>query len=177
MPNLSHYYPIQSIKVFREYLDAYLPLIIFGAKQYELNLNTFKISGDHLGLQVLSRDEFDKCHEILLKIADLIHDSVIHNRRNRVYRFNDMPKSNSISVPRIEIFEPKPSANISKLRPGIEHIAFMMDGYDNFVLECKKKNVPIDKEVSFEDGSKFFKTTFVNGIEIEFRNDELGEWS
>lgn len=175
MTNLNDFYPIQSIDLLKEYLDVYMPLIIFGAKHYGINLNVSNIHGDHLGLQAVSKADFDKCHELLLQMADLIHDDVIHDRRNRVYRFKDIPESNGISVPRIEIFEPKPGADVSKLRPGIEHIAFTVDDYDVFVSECKQKNIPIDKEVDSDDGFRFFKTTFINGVEIEFGNEELGE--
>ena len=175
MTDLSNFYPIQSNEILREYLDVYMPLIIFGLKQYGVNLNTSKIHGDHLGLQVLSKDEFDKCHELLLQISDLIHDNIIHNRRNRVYRFKEIPKSNGITIPRIEIFEPKPNADISKLRPGIEHIAFTVDDYDAFANEFKRRDMPIDKEVISDDGYSFLKTIFINGVEIEFGNHELGE--
>ena len=173
MSDLTHYYPIKSIESIKKFLQSYLHLVKFTLQQYELNLNT-SISGDHLGLQVLSSEEFDQCHDILLGYCELIHDDIIHDRRNRVYRFKPAIVIDDIAIPRIEIFEPKPNADVSKLRAGIEHIAFVVDDYDDFAARCKEKSIPIDKEVNL-DGSKFFKTRLLNGIEIEFRNDQLGE--
>jgi len=175
MQTLTNLYPIHSIEELKEYLTPYLKLVLFNLKQYKINLNTINGRGDHIGLQVLLNREFDSCHKILLKNSKLIHDHIIQNRRNRIYRFKNPPQIGDICIPRIEIFEPKPDTNIKKLRAGIEHIAFTVDNYDKFLKSCQKKNIPIDKTNDM-NGSKFLKTTFVNGIEIEFRNDQLGEW-
>lgn len=174
MKTLTHLYPIHSTEEIEKYLAPYLKLVLFNLKQYNIDLNAISGSGDHIGLQVLSSQEFDDCHGILLKNSELIHDHVIHDRRNRVYHFKTPPQASDIIVPRIEIFEPKPNANIGKLRAGIEHVAFTVENYDEFLSDCQKRGIPIDKTNNL-DGSKFFKTTFVNGIEIEFRNDQLGE--
>ena len=168
-------YPIQSNKELNTFLNSYIDSALSVAKSLNINLQGKIFSGDHLGLQVLSSEEFDKCHNILLEYAKMIHDTIIHKRRNRIYHFKKLLNVKGIIIPKIEIFEPKPNADITKLRPGIEHIAFYVEGYDNFLEECKKNNVPIDKAINI-DGSKFFKTELINNIEIEFRNDRLGEW-
>jgi len=171
--NLLAYYPVLSIKVIQEFAKAYFPLVELTCQQFQINLHDTGINGDHFGLQVLSDIEFDQCHKILLQYTKLVHDHVIHQRRNRVYHYHLPVQVNGITIPKIEIFEPKPDADISKLRPGIEHIAFVVDDYDQFLTEYKSKRIPIDKEINLQ-GSKFFKTKFINIIEIEFRNDELG---
>jgi len=171
---LTNFYPIHSVEELEKYLTPYLKLVLFSLEQYKINLNTANASGDHVGLQVLSSQEFDDCHQILLKNSKLIHDDIIHDRRNRIYRFHAAPHSSDITIPRIEIFEPKPGVDIRKLRAGIEHVAFTIGNYDEFLSRCQKSNIPIDK-INNINGSKFFKTRFINGVEIEFRNDFLGE--
>ncbi len=168
-------YPIQSIDEIKTYLESYLNSVLSVANRLNINLLDKKFSGDHLGLQVLSKEEFDKCHDMLLGYSEMIHDSIIHERRNRIYRFKEILSVKGIAIPKIETFEPKPNADIFKLRPGIEHIAFYVENYNNFLEECKQKNIPIDKVVDI-NGSKFFKTKLIDNTEIEFRNDSLGEW-
>lgn len=125
-------------------------------------------------MQITSKEEFNNVSKTLLTYSQLIHDRVIHNRRNRVYQFKETIVIFDISIPRIEIFEPKPGAEIKKLKPGIEHIAFKVDDYKSFINEFKKRNIPIDKEAEYEKGSFFFKTKLIDLVEIEFRNDFLG---
>lgn len=168
------YYPVHTQEELVYFLEAYWPLVDFVLKQYEIRLGAGDISGDHLGLQVLSAEEFDECDALLLKYTRLLHDGIIHNRRNRIYRFFDPLQIPYLAMPSIEIFEPKPGADLSKLRPGIEHIAFTVASYDAFFADLKKRGVPIDKDADVK-GSKFFKTKFINCIELEFRNDHLGE--
>lgn len=175
MKNITIFYPISSPKILTNFLKSYYPLINFVANQFKIDLSNKDFIGDHLGLQVLSSKEFDQCHQTLLKFSKLIHDAIIHNRRNRVYRFNTPLNISGFTMPRIEIFEPKPEADLSKLRPGIEHISFTVSNWQELLKTCQQNNVPIDKVVEDKQG-KFFKTKFINCIEIEFRNDELGEW-
>lgn len=169
-------YPIQSNKELNTFLNSYIEYVLSVAGSLNINLQDEIFLGDHLGLQVLSSEEFDKCHDMLLEYSEMIHDTIIHERRNRIYRFKKPLNIKGITLPKIETFEPKPNADISKLRPGIEHIAFYVKEYDNFLEECKHNNVPIDKAIDMS-GSKFFKTKLIDNIEIEFRNDRLGEWN
>jgi hypothetical protein len=167
-------YPIHSNEELNEFLESYIPLVLAAAKKFDIDLKDDRFSGDHLGFQVMSGNEFDIYHQIILKNSKMIKDSVIHERRNRIYRFKDYLQADGIVVPRIEMFEPKPNADLADLRPGIEHISFTVEAYDDFLQECQKRGVPIDKVVDMK-GSKFFKTKLIDNIEIEFRNDELGE--
>lgn len=167
-------YPIKSQTELNEFSNSYIEAVLEVAKKLNIDLGDDKFFGDHLGLQVLSGKEFDQCHALFLEYSEMIHDAIIHDRRNRVYRFREPLQSNDIIMPRIEMFEPKPGADLDKLRPGIEHIAFTVKDYDVFLEECRQNNVPIDKAVGM-DGSKFFKTKLIDSIEIEFRNDKLGE--
>jgi len=171
---LIDHYQIKTPKKLKNYLKVYIPLVLNIANSFDINLTEKQFEGDHLGLQVISEYEFDNANCTLLEYAKLIHDSVIHNRRNRVYEFNNPIVVDGISVPRIEIFEPKPGADISKLKPGVEHIAFMTNEYEKLLSSFERNSLPIDKKKVFEDGSKFFKTKLVNLVEIEFRNAFLG---
>jgi len=168
------HYPIQTNKILNNFFNFYIKDVLAVADNMEINLRADNFFGDHLGLQVLSAEEFDKSHIIFLGYAEMIHDNIIHNRRNRVYRFKKPLEAEGITMPKIEIFEPKPEADISKLRPGIEHISFVVKNYDSFLEECKQKNISIDKVIDM-GGSKFFKTKLIDNVEIEFRNDKLGE--
>ncbi len=167
-------YPIQSSKALNDFFDFYIKNVLKVASSLNFDLKGNNFSGDHLGLQVLSADEFDESHWLLLEYSQMIHDGIIHNRRNRIYFFKKPLDSDGVIMPKIEIFEPKPNAKISRLRPGIEHVAFVVKNYDNFLEDCRQKNIPIDKVIDI-GSSKFFKTKLINNVEIEFRNDKLGE--
>ncbi len=171
---LVDYYAIKDPAQLENFLRVYVPLVVNVAKNLGIDLTEEQFAGDHLGVQVLSKKEFDQCGDWLLKYASLIHDQMIHERRNRVYAFNHSFVIQGIQVPRVEIFEPKPGADLRKLKPGVEHMAFMTRNYDDFLSQCMKRKMPIDKQLEFDDGSKFFKTRLVNLVEIEFRNDFLG---
>lgn len=171
---LLSYYKINTKDDLQDYANFYLPLVFTVLKEFGVSTDKFDLVGDHFGLQVLSEQEFENADSLLLSYSTLIHDTVIHGRRNRVYLFNNPVTFKDISIPRIEIFEPKPGAELKKLKPGIEHVAFFTPGYDLLFQHFVSKGYPIDKNVEFEDGSKFFKTSFVNLVEVEFRNDSLG---
>lgn len=171
--NLTKYYPIESAAKLAEYLETYLPIVVFIAKMFGVNLRSPEMSGDHLGLQVLNNEEFDKADELIKGYARVVHDTVIHERRNRVYQFNDPMGVLDLTFQSIEIFESKPGADLRRLKAGIEHAAFRVDNFDAFFEKIKAVGVSVDKFADM-NGSKFFKTTLVNLVEIEFRNDYLG---
>jgi len=165
-----------SSDVMQDFLNAYIPLVLRVGKTFLVNLKDARFSCDHLGFQAMSAAEFDASHELLDKYAKLIHAERIHERRNNVYYFNEPFIVDDIVIPKIEVFEPKPDAKKEQLRSGIEHIAFFAKDYDKFLVQCKKKGVLIDKTIDMAN-SKFFKTKIVNTVELEFRNDALGEWN
>lgn len=166
------YYPIKSQIDLETFVQSYLPLISYQLSVYGIDPIEYGIKGDHLGLQLLSKEEFDNSHKLLIHYSKVINEGVIHKRRNNTYLFNDYIIFNDIEIQSIEIFEPKPDADLNKLKPGIEHIAFYVKEYDKLFDYCVKNNIPIDKSVDY-DGSKFFKTRLINMVEIEFRNDYL----
>lgn len=170
---LLNYYPVKTREELQAYLDAYMQIVLNVADSFAINLATANFVGDHLGLQVLSGEEFDETHKLLSNYSTMVKDSVIHDRRNRVYKFlSPLQTVSGVTFAGIETFEPKPTADLKKLKPGIEHCAFKVLDYDNFYADAQSRNIPIDKSVEM-DGSKFFKTSFVNLVEIEFRNDFL----
>jgi len=171
--NLVDYYFIKNENQLSLYLEKYIPLVLLVAQKFNIDLSNKRFTGDHLGLQVLSNGEFNICDKELLKFSKIIKDGEIHDRKNRLYEFNKPIQIDSITIPFIETFEPKPNSNISKLRAGIEHMAFVVKDYEEFYQECLNKNIPIEKRVDFDDRSSFFKTKFINGVEIEFRTEPL----
>jgi len=70
----------------------------------------------------------------------------------------------------IEIFEPKPNIDESKLKLGIEHIAIIVKEFDKLATSIPQKY--ISKSAEYPEG-KFLKTKFTNLVEIEFRDRSL----
>lgn len=168
------FYSIDSFSNLSDFCKVYLPLVVFQAKSYGIDLLDGNFVGDHLGLQVVSAEEFDWCHGKILEYSKTIMNGIIHDRRNNVYRFNKKININNIDLIGIEIFEPKPNTDLSKLRVGIEHVAFLVKDFDSFLEKCQKNLIPIDK-IKIYDAGKFFKTKLINNIEIEFRSNFLGK--
>lgn len=171
---LRKYYQVGTPATLKKFINVYIPLVLNIADSFSVDLTSNSFVGDHLGLQVLSSQEFNKVDEELLNYCSLIHDNVIHERRNRVYKFNIPIVSSGVSLQSIEIFEPKPNADVKKLKPGIEHVAFVSKDFDKTKAFFQEKDLPIDKFVEYPNGEKFFKTKLINMVEIEFRNKPLG---
>ena len=168
------YYFLDFHDKLQSYLDVYFPLVKKVAETFDIDLADSNFSGDHLGVQALSAEEFDMIDKLLASYCTILRKGTIHNRRNNIYRLNKPLFFNDQEILLLEVFEPKPGAEIDKLKPGIEHISFKVDRYDEVLAQFKKAGHPIDKEVEM-DGSKFFKTKFMNLVEIEFRNDSLAD--
>lgn len=173
MNQLLPYYSLATPQQLELYLQHYVPLVIEVAKGFSLDVQSPDLKGDHVGVQVLTSEEFNMCSDVLQKYAQRIRESVIHERRNCIFEFNTPFIVDGIEIPRIEIFEPKPNVDVETLRAGIEHVAFTVESYDSFLKHCQSTQVPIAKAVE-KYGSKFFKTSLINNVEIEFRNDRLG---
>lgn len=169
---LEKYYPIHSVDELEEFLLSYMPLIRNQLSIFDISLSKFGISIDHLGLQVISKNEFDLVHKSIVEYAEVIKEGIIHERRNNTYKLNEFIKHDNIELQSIEMFEPKPNADISKLKPGFEHIAMKVDRFDELQTYFIENNLPIDKSVEY-GGARFFKTKFVNLVEIEFRDGYL----
>lgn len=137
-----------------------------------LNISSEELIPDHLGILLHSSSEFEDISQQLLQYSIQIKEIVLHERRVRVFKLNS-PLSGRYNIPKIEIFEPKPNIDITKLRFGVEHIAFQVKNFDEYIFSTKRK-VGIIKEGSVGD-SKFAKTEILNTVEIEFRSDALGE--
>lgn len=173
MITLAKYYPPIKLSELYKYMEVFLPLVIYTQGLFGIDAQKFEIEGDHIGVQVLSPEGFDQMHESILKYAKLKKEGIIHNRRNNIYVFNETFKVGDFSFKGLEIFEPKPGADISKLKAGVEHVSFYSPKFEelyNFVIEQK---IPIDKYIVDERGEKFFKTKLLNMIEIEYRNTFL----
>ncbi|MCA9302423.1 hypothetical protein KDA10_03645, partial [candidate division WWE3 bacterium] len=85
---------------------------------------------------------------------------------------NNYIKVGTIEIKSIEIFEPKPDADVTKLKPGIEHISLISPNFDDLHSFFIVNGLPVDK-MGIDEVHKFFKTKLINMIEIEFRNDCL----
>lgn len=171
---LINQYPINTRYELNKFFESYSHIVLNQIKLFGIDLSEYGIVGDHLGLQVLSNSEFDLAHDYIIKYAKIIKKGIIHDRRNNTYLLKDFIKANGIEIQSIEVFEPKPTADLSKLKPGFEHIAMKVEKFDELLDFFDKKKLPMDKFVELGD-SKFFKTKFVNLVEIEFRNDYLWE--
>lgn len=128
--------------------------------------------GDHIGFQVLSVDDFDTAHKMLLGYSQMTLDHVIHGRRNRCYRFNQAMLASDLHFNGIEIFEPKPAADVQQLRPGIEHIAVCVQDYQRRKENLPRHGIEIAKEADYGAG-RFFKTKLIGNVEVEFRDVPL----
>jgi hypothetical protein len=56
---LIDYYPTKSQEKLKAYLEVYIPLITQVAGTFDVDLQTDGFAGDHIGLQVLSKEEFE----------------------------------------------------------------------------------------------------------------------
>lgn len=144
----------------------------------EFLLNRMQLKGtkvpDHIGVLVHDKKEYNEVSLMLQKYSTRIREIVLDDRRVSIYKF-DMPLIGSYLMPKIEIFEPKPGEIEKNLRYGIEHIAFYISDWDEF----KSNNldlIPVAKD--FKVGTtSMVKTEIINTVEIEFRNERLGEES
>jgi predicted metalloenzyme YecM len=144
----------------------------------EFLLNRMQLKGtkvpDHIGVLVHDKKEYNEVSLILQKYSTRIREIVLNDRRVSVYKL-DMPLIGSYLMPKIEIFEPKPGVVEKNLRYGVEHIAFYISEWDQF--KSDNLNVlPLAKD--FKVGTtSMLKTEIINTIEIEFRDERLGEES
>jgi hypothetical protein len=165
------HYSLNTADEVQTFFVSYLPLVKLCLQNFGV-LGNFNFSGDHLGLQVGSAVEFDAVHNLLTKYCETITEGVIHNRRNNTYKLHDFITHDGVELQSIEMFEPKPDVDVSKLKLGFEHIALYSPEYTAVYEHFCTNDLPIAKSVDMH-GSKFFKTTFMNLVEIEFRNDYL----
>ncbi len=172
MPNLPHYYPVNNSDELRRYLSVYLPLVIEECRRFSIDVRQKRFQADHLGLQVLNSEEFDHVSTSLLAFSTIVKDEPIQHRRNQVFRFAVPVEEQGFQLSGIEIFEPKPGESLSKLRAGVEHIAFVVHDYEDFLSEVAARGIPIAKKADYGSG-EFFKTVFLNGVEVEFRSSFL----
>lgn len=154
----------------QDFVDSYFKSVLFMLSTY--NIPFEDVVCDHIGCLLHNSIEFDAVTNELNTYTKLIKSIELHNRRVKVFQLND-PINSGFLLPKIEIFEPKPDADFKQLRFGIEHIAFYVWDWDSFKSKYQSK-LPIIKEGSV-DKSLFMKTEVLNTIEIEFRNDRLGE--
>ncbi len=166
-PPLSTFFKRESLETFN---IAYGELI--NSVLTPLDIPSKELTPDHLGVLTHSSEEFENLTKTLLQYSTQIKEIVLHERRVRVFKLNS-PLSGRYKVPKIEIFEPKPNIDITKLRFGVEHIAFQVKNFDEYISITKGK-VGIIKEGTVGN-SKFAKTEILNTVEIEFRSDALGE--
>ena len=168
------YYSLSSPEELKAYLLPYLQMVKHVCHSFDIDLNSSNFSGDHLGVQVLDANEFENVSEMLSKYSTKVKDNLIHERRFRIFKLNTPLDIDGVVILDVEIFEPKPGADLSKLKPGIEHVSFRVSDYDGFFFFFYLRKVPIGKSNQIGK-SKLVKTRFLNLVEVEFRNDSLSE--
>lgn len=172
MFDVFQYYPVKNPELLRRYLSVYMPLVTEECQKLGIDVRQKRFQADHLGLQVLNSEEFDRASKALLAFSAIVKDEPIQHRRNQVFRFAVPVEEQGFRLPGIEIFEPKPGEETAKLRAGIEHVAFVVYDYQGFLAELVARGVPIAKKADYGSG-EFFKTVFLNGVEVEFRSSFL----
>ncbi len=166
------FYQLNTRFELQEFFAAYLPLVKLSLKHLGISKDMFRLETDHLGIQVVSSQEFDLVHNFLFTYCTVVNSGVIHGRRNNLYKLSDPIERDGYKLSYLEIFEPKADADIYKLKLGIEHISFYSSNFDELLIHFMENKLPVAKQVNMH-GSKFLKTTFMNLVEIEFRNDFL----
>ncbi|KKR06466.1 MAG: hypothetical protein UT34_C0001G0507 [candidate division WS6 bacterium GW2011_GWF2_39_15] len=154
----------------QEFFSIYQKAVLNFLNQYDLDIS--ELVPDHLGALTHNSEEFESVTTILLSHSQMIKEIQLNNRRVRVFKLNH-PLLGDFTIPKIEIFEPKPESDLAKLRYGIEHISFTVKNFDNFA-SAVVNILPIAKQGQVGT-SKFMKTEIINTVEIEFRSDSLGE--
>lgn len=165
-------YPIYNLSQLQDFTNVYIPLVLFQLNEFKLAAHLQNVQGDHFGLQVMSSQEFDTAHEIISSYSQTIKQGIIHNRRNNTYKLNSTINTNNIKVWSIEMFEPKPNADLTKLLPGIEHVSLAVDNLDQIYSHFVDNALPVEKFVEY-NGSRFFKTRLTNLVQVEFRDNPL----
>jgi predicted metalloenzyme YecM len=166
------FYQVDTRTKLQDFFTTYLQLVKLSLVQFDISKDTFKLEVDHLGLQVVSKEEFDLVHGSLSTYCNVVNTGIIHGRRNNIYKLNDPIEQGGFELSYVEIFEPKADADTYKLKLGIEHISFYSGKFDDLLNHFQTHRLPIAKQVDMH-GSKFLKTTFINLVEVEFRNDFL----
>lgn len=166
------FYQVDTVTKLHAFFTAYLQLVELSLVQFDISKDKFKLEVDHLGLQAVSKEEFDLIHKSLSTYCQIVNTGVIHGRRNNIYKLKFPVVQDGFELNYIEIFEPKADADIYKLKLGIEHISFYSGNFEELLNHFRMHSLPIAKQVDMH-GSKFLKTTFINLVEIEFRNDFL----
>lgn len=164
---LAKLFTYESIQAF---LTSYVPTVDYVLQVYNINL---PLEADHLGCLFHSSQEFDQISELISTYSEQIKEIILSGRRVRVFKLNTPIHAGKYTISKLEIFEPKPGADLATLRYGIEHISFYVKDWENFQKNTKPL-LPIAKEGSVNT-SFFVKTEILNTVEIEFRSDRLGE--
>lgn len=168
----NNFYQLNTRFELQEFFAAYLTLVKLSLKHFGVSKDKFRLETDHLGIQVVSSQEFDLVRTSLSTYCTVVNSGVIHDRRNNLYMLNEPVERDGFKLSYLEIFEPKADADVYKLKLGIEHISFYSSNFDELLTHYMENKLPIAKQVGMH-GSKFLKTTFMNLVEIEFRNDFL----
>jgi len=164
-------YYLGNLQELEEYCNLYFPLVINYSKAIlgiDLKRDTFE--GDHLGIQTSSYEEYTYYYKLLSSYMSHNFTNELHGRKVSIFAFRDKFVSNGITLNGIEIFEPKPDTDLSKIKLGIEHISIIAKEYEKTFENTPKEF--INKSAEYPEG-RFFKTKFTNLVEIEFRDRSL----
>lgn len=86
-----------------------------------LVIDLSQMNPDHIGYSVSSKEEYNQEKETLLKIAELVREAIVSNRRVGVFKFNTPLKYDKYIIDAIELIEPKEG---EKTQTGFEHAEF-----------------------------------------------------
>jgi predicted metalloenzyme YecM len=164
-------YYLGNLQELEEYCNLYFPLITnYSSSILGLDLSNNTFEGDHLGIQTSSHEEYTHYYNLLSSYMSHNFTNDLHGRKVSIFSFRDEFVSKDISLNGVEIFEPKPKVDIGKIKLGIEHISIITKEYDKTFENISRKFV--NKSAEYPEG-RFFKTKFINLVEIEFRDRSL----
>ena len=164
-------YYLGNLQELEEYCKLYFPLVInYSRSILGIDFKKGAFEGDHLGIQTPSHDEYSHYCNILSSYMSHNFTNDLHGRKVSIFSFKDRFISNGITLNGVEIFEPKPNVDITKIKLGIEHISIITKEYEKTLSNISKEY--INKSAEYPEG-RFFKTKFINLVEIEFRDRSL----
>lgn len=169
-------YGITTWRTLARCASRYMRLALTVALLEGVDLTSARFAGDHLGLQARSAREFDDVVRTVGAYALPVRRESIDGRRNCVLRLRRPLRGGGWEMPLVEVFEPKLREAPRDLRPGIEHCAFVVSDYEQWLRDWPGRRELVAKR---RDSATrvFVKTWIINGIELELRPVSLGKLS
>lgn len=149
----------------QEYADKVLKIAL---KCFDMQ----ELSYDHICYQTISKNDYQDALKSLESDISVIKEIPHAGRLITVAKLKQPIKVRGVSIHKIEISEPKPKHTVKKRN--FDHLAFVVKGdLDEFVSNLRSEGMKAKeaKQIGNDKLVKFIK----NGVEIELRNNPIGE--